>query len=403
MKMPWRAIAIGLAVMTLEGYDLVAFGATTPLLLRHQPWQLSLPELGTLGSLTPVGMLFGALLVGPLTDRHGRRRTTLLSIAIVSLGMFACAFAPNPELFGASRLLVGLGVGAVYPAMGPLIFELAPPKRKNLSSAIVQCGVTIGGSLAAVVAAAFLSGDNFRPEYLVGGAVGLLLVPMTYRWLPESPVYRREPTGARGLRVVLRPPYTGTTVLFCAMVICSFLLIFGINTWLPQLMQTARYPLDSSLMFLTLVNVGATVGGLAIAALADRAGSRIPIIACFVVAAGAMAALSVRSPLPVLSVIVLIGGAGAFGVQGLINVYVARTYPAHARASAIGVALGIGRIGAIAGPVLGGWVLAAGFAPQWNFLLFAVPAILGAILTVVLGSLRRTAETPASRPVEEPA
>jgi AAHS family benzoate transporter-like MFS transporter len=153
-------------------------------------------------------------------------------------------------------------------------------------------------------------------------------------------------------------------------------------------------------MFLTLLNVGATVGGLAIAVLADRAGSRIPIIACFVVAAGAMAALSIRSPLIVLSVIVLIGGAGAFGVQGLINVYIARTYPAHARASAIGVALGIGRIGAIAGPVLGGWVLAAGFAPQWNFLIFAVPAIFGALLTVALGSLR---STPTSQPVEEPA
>ncbi|MFD2466235.1 MFS transporter [Amycolatopsis silviterrae] len=401
--MPWRAIAIGLAVMTLEGYDLVAFGATTPLLLRYQPWHLSLTEVGTLGSLTPVGMLFGALLVGPITDRYGRRRTTLLSLAVVSLGMFACAVAPNPELFGASRLVVGLGVGAVYPAMGPLIFELAPPKRKNLSSAIVQCGVTVGGSLAAVVAAVFLHGDGFRLEYLVGGAFGLVLVPMTYRWLPESPEYQREPTGARGLRVVLRPPYTGTTVLFCAMVICSFLLIFGINTWLPQLMQVARYPLDSSLMFLTLLNVGATAGGLAIAVLADRVGSKVPIIVCFVVAAGAMAALSIRSPLVVLSVIVLIGGAGAFGVQGLINVYLARTYPAQARASAIGVALGIGRIGAIAGPVLGGWVLAAGFAPQWNFLLFAVPALFGAILAVAVGGLRRAAETPMSQPVEEPA
>ncbi|GAA1959445.1 aromatic acid/H+ symport family MFS transporter [Amycolatopsis minnesotensis] len=410
--MPWRAIAIGLAVMTLEGYDLVAFGATTPLLLRHQPWHLSLTELGALGSLTPVGMLFGALLVGQLTDRYGRRRTTLLSLVVVSLGMFACAFAPDPELFGASRFVVGLGVGAVYPAMGPLIFELAPTRRKNLSSAIVQCGITIGGSLAAVVATVFLHGGDFRLEYLVGGGLGLLLLPVAYRWLPESPAYQRKSSGERsappdgGLRLVLRPPYTGTTILFCVIVICSFLLIFGINTWLPQLMQAARYPLDSSLTFLALLNVGATVGGLAIAVLADRAGSRGPIIACFVVAATAMAALSIRSSSFVLSVIVLIGGAGAFGVQGLINVYIARTYPAHARASAIGVALGIGRIGAIAGPALGGWILAAGFAPQWNFVLFAIPALFGAILTVVIGTRglsRHDGNSHIARPVEEPA
>ncbi len=406
--MPWPTIAIGLAVMTLEGYDLVAFGATTPLLLRFQPWHLSIATLGMLGSLTPIGMLFGALLVGQLTDRYGRRRTTLFSLAVVSLGMFACVFAPGPELFGASRFVVGLGVGAVYPAMGPLIFELAPAKRKNVSSAIVQCGVTTGGSLAALVANLFLSGQNFRLEYLVGGGLGLMLLPMAFRWLPESPVYRRKQPGAPdgGLRLVTRPPYAGTTALFCLMVICSFLLIFGINTWLPQLMQAAHYPAGSSLTFLTLLNIGATVGGLAIAVLADRAGSKGPIIACFAVAAGALIALSIKSSTAVLSAIVLIGGAGAFGVQGLINVYLARSYPARARASAIGVALGIGRLGAIAGPALGGWILAANFAPRWNFVLFAIPALLGAVLALAIGSRRlpqSPEETPAVRLAEEPA
>src|SRR6476620_819674 len=88
-----KAVAIGMAVMALEGYDLVAFGATTPLLHRYQPWGLSLSALGVLGSLTPIGMLFGALLVGQLTDRYGRRRTTLVSLVLVSLGMFASASA----------------------------------------------------------------------------------------------------------------------------------------------------------------------------------------------------------------------------------------------------------------------------------------------------------------------
>ncbi|GAA4529056.1 MFS transporter [Amycolatopsis samaneae] len=398
--LPWRAIAIGLAVMTLEGYDLVAFGATTPLLLRYQPWHLSLSTLGVLGSLTPVGMLFGALLAGQLTDRYGRRRTTLASLAVVTLGMFACALAPDPQLFGASRFAVGLGVGAVYPAMGPLLFELAPAARKNLSSAIVQCGVTIGGALAALVATTVLRGPGFRPEYVVGGVLGLALLPAAFRWLPESPVYqRKEPQPTGGMRLVVRPPHARTTALFCLLVSCSFLLIFGINTWLPQLMQAARYPLGSSLTFLALLNLGATVGGLAIAVLADRAGSKGPIIACFAVAAGAVVALSFRSAPAVLAALVLVGGAGAFGVQGLLNVYIARTYPASARASATGVALGIGRIGAIAGPALGGWILAAGFAPRWNFVLFAVPALLGAVLTLAVrpGSRRQVRADPAGQ------
>ncbi|MGW0193970.1 MFS transporter [Nonomuraea sp. NPDC003201] len=394
-------MAIGLAVMTLEGYDLVAFGATTPMLLNYQPWHLSLSTVGLLGSLTPIGMLFGALLVGQVTDRYGRRSTTLVSIVLVSLGMILCATAVSPEMFGAGRLVVGLGVGAVYPAMAPLIFELAPVSRKNLVFAIVQCGVTIGGSLAAATANAFLHGHDFRLEYIVGAAAGLVLLPMTYRWLPESPAYEGKPSPEAvrdgGMRLVLRTPYLGTTVLFCGMVICSFLLIFGMNTWLPRLMQAADYPLGSSLTFLMLLNLGATIGGLAMAVLADRAGSKGTIIASFLVAAAAIAALSIKSAPAILYLIVMIGGAGVLGVQGLINVHIARTYPVRARASAIGVVLGIGRIGAIAGPTLGGWILAAGFSPRWNFALFALPALVGAILTVAVGTRKVLAHQAEAR------
>lgn len=402
---------MGLAVMTLEGFDLVAYGATTPLLLDYRPWHLSLALVGLLGSLTPIGMLVGSLLVGHFTDRFGRRRTTLISMAVVSAGMFACAAAPLPSLFGAGRLAVGLGVGAIYPAMGPLIFELAPERRKNLHSGIVQCGTAIGGSLAALVANTLLDGHSFRLEYLVGGATGLLLLPLAFVWLPESTEYHRAVSsasatdpGSHGVRLVLRPPYLGTTLMFCAMAALSFLLIFGMNTWLPKLMQTADYPLRDSQTFLTLLNLGATVGGLVMALLADRAGSRGPITASFALGAAAIVALSAHLPLPVLYGIVIVGGCGAVGVQGLINVYISRSYPVTARASAMGVALGVGRLGAIAGPTLGGWILTAGLEAHWNFVLFAVPAVLGAALALTAGGrTSRHQDRPASAPAPRAA
>ncbi|GAA0895119.1 MULTISPECIES: MFS transporter [Streptomyces violaceusniger group] len=396
---------MGLAVMTLEGFDLVAYGATTPLLLGYRPWHLSVAFVGLLGSLTPIGMLVGSLLVGQFTDRFGRRRTTLISIAVVSAGMFACAVAPLPSLFGAGRFVVGLGVGAIYPAMGPLIFELAPDRRKNLYSGIVQCGTAIGGSFAALVANTLLSGHSFHQEYLVGGIAGLLLLPMAFVWLPESTEYHQAVSasapdlGNRGVRLVLRPPYRGTTLMFCAMAALSFLLIFAMNTWLPRLMQTADYPLQDSQTFLVLLNLGATVGGLAMALLADRAGSRGPITASFALGAAAIVAMSAQLPLPVLYGIVIVGGCGAVGVQGLINVYISRSYPVTARASAVGVALGVGRIGGIAGPTFGGWILAAGLEPRWNFVLFAVPAVLGAALALAVGG--RTSQNQG-RPAPAP-
>lgn len=398
--------------MTLEGFDLVAYGATTPLLLDYRPWHLSVATVGLLGSLTPIGMLIGSLLVGQFTDRYGRRRTTLISIAIVSVGMFACALAPFPSLFGVGRFVVGLGVGAIYPAMSPLIFELAPDRRKNLFSGIVQCGTALGGSLAALVANTLLSGRSFHLEYLVGGIAGLLLLPLAFAWLPESTEYHRAVGSSatvpdsRGVRLVLKPPYLGTTVMFCAMAALSFLLIFGVNTWLPKLMQTADHPLQDSQTFLGLLNLGATVGGLAMALLADRAGSRGPITASFALGAAAIVAMSTELPLPVLYVIVILGGCGAIGVQGLINVYISRSYPVTARASAVGVALGMGRIGAIAGPTLGGWILDAGLEPRWNFVLFALPAVLGAVLALAGGgpaTQNQSRPAPTSRATEPTA
>ncbi|MFB7595014.1 MFS transporter [Streptomyces sp. NPDC056160] len=386
-----RALAVGLAAMTLEGFDLVAFGATTPLLLDYRPWHLTVAFVGLLGSLTPIGMLVGSLLVGQFTDRFGRRRTTLISIAVVSAGMFTCAVAPLPALFGAGRFVVGLGVGAIYPAMAPLIFELAPDGRKNLYSGIVQCGTALGGAFAALAANTLLAGHGFHLEYLTGGIAGLLLLPAAYVWVPESTAYREAVStpvpapASRGVRLVLRPPYLSTTLMFCALAALSFLLVFGMNTWLPQLMQEADYPLRSSQTFLVLLNLGATVGGMGMALLADRAGSKGPVAASFALGAAAIVAMSAGLPLPVLYAIVVLGGCGAVGVQGLINVYVSRSYPVAARASAVGVVLGVGRVGAIAGPALGGRLLAAGLEPRWNFFLFAVPAVLGAALALAVG------------------
>ncbi|MFE3526939.1 MFS transporter [Streptomyces sp. NPDC059161] len=394
--------------MTLEGFDLVAFGATTPLLLHHRPWHLTVALVGLLGSLTPIGMLVGSLLVGQFTDRFGRRRTSLVSIAVVSAGMFACAVAPGPSLFGAGRFVVGFGVGAIYPAMTPLIFELAPEKRKNLYSGIVQCGTAIGGSFAALTANTMLRGHGFQLEYLVGGLAGLLLLPLTYAWLPESTEHHRAVSasplaaGSVGVRLALKPPYLRSTLVFSVMAALSFLLIFGMNTWLPQLMQVAGRPLRSSQTFLMLLNLGATVGGLAMALLADRVGSKGPVTAAFVLGGAAITAMSTKLPLAVLDGIVFLGGCGAVGVQGLINVYISRSYPVTARASAVGVALGVGRIGAIAGPTLGGWILAADLAARWNFVLFAVPAVLGAALALMAGGPSGPMPRDHGRPAPAP-
>ncbi|MEK6439029.1 MFS transporter [Pseudonocardia sp. T1-2H] len=160
--------------MTLEGYDVLAYGAALPTMLADQDWGLTVAQAGVLGSLTPIGMLVGAVLVGLLTDMLGRRRLILASVAVFSLAMVLCGVAPGVTLFAVGRVLVGIGVGGVLPSIAALVFEYSALQRRNLNTALAFAGVGVGGALAAVVAAAVVPVLGFRAEYLVGGLAALV-------------------------------------------------------------------------------------------------------------------------------------------------------------------------------------------------------------------------------------
>ncbi|MBV9920798.1 MAG: MFS transporter, partial [Pseudonocardia sp.] len=198
---------------------------------------------------------------------------------------------------------------------------------------------------------------------------------------------------ASGMAMLFRPGYVWVTVLFGLATFCGLLLVFGLNTWLPELMRRAGYPLGSALQFLLALNLGAIVGAIAFSLLADRVGPKYVTATAFVAACLCLLLLSQRLGTAALLACVAVAGLGSVGVQILINGYIAVWYPAASRASALGWALSVGRLGGILGPLLGGWVLAAGLGFQWNFYAFALAAVVGAVVIVLI---------PRSRPGEAP-
>jgi AAHS family benzoate transporter-like MFS transporter len=161
----------------------------------------------------------------------------------------------------------------------------------------------------------------------------------------------------------------------------SLLMVYGLNTWLPKLMIEAGYALDSSLTFLIVLNFGAIVGTLIVGRLADKWGPRKMLIPMYVVGAICIIMLGFSSNLFVLYVLVAVAGACTIGAQNIANAFVSQYYPPFIRSTALGVASGVGRIGAIVAPTLGGILLAASLPIQLNFLAFAIP---GAIAATVL-------------------
>jgi MFS family permease len=162
------------------------------------------------------------------------------------------------------------------------------------------------------------------------------------------------------------------------------LLVYGLNTWLPEIMRSAGYPLGAALAFLLALNVGAVIGLLISGRVADRYGSKVACAGWFALAAVSLFLLSVEMPLVVTYLAVVVTGFWVFSSQVLVYAYVGKHYPTSSRATAIGWVAGVGRVGSICGPLLGGLLVGAGLAVPWGFYAFALVGLLGSIFVAVV-------------------
>jgi AAHS family benzoate transporter-like MFS transporter len=379
------AVTLGFAAIVFDGYDLIVYGSAVPKLLEYQAWNLTPTQAGAIGSYALVGAIIGAVMTGPLTDLLGRRRLFIASLVWFSVMMLLSAFAPNPWSLGAFRFLAGLGFGGIPPTAVALVIEVAPVTRRHFINALMLCGFPVGGVLAAVTALVFLEPLGFRALFAFGALPLVTLVPLSLWLLPESPNFVRRARGVprpaqqSGLRTLLARRMLLALTLFVITNFCSFLLVFGLNTWLPQLMRGAGYQLGSALAFLLVLNLGAVVGGLTGSALADRWGSRWIATTLFLAAVLSLGLIAVPLPTAVLFVLVFVAGAATTGNQVVIYGYIATHYSAGQRATALGVSTGVGRLGAVTGPILGGALVAAGAGLSINVGVFALVALVGAV------------------------
>ncbi|WP_158070533.1 MFS transporter [Streptomyces luteocolor] len=373
------------AVLVFDGYDLIVYGAVLPELLRYEPWDLRPAEAGAIGSYAAGGMLLGALGAGALAGRLGHRRILLVGMAWFSTAMAACALAPTAWAFGLFRVLGGIGLGAVMPTAVALTAEHSEPRHRGRSNALMFSGYSVGGIIAAALAVALLPELSFRALFWAGAAP-VLFLPVLARHLPGRAVPHRvsRPHGPGAFRELLRPPHRVPALLFALISFFGLLLVYGLNAWLPQIMRSVGYPTADSLFFLVVLNTGAIAGTLVFGPLGDRVGMRGVIALAFGLAAVSILLLSAPRPMPVLHALTAVAGFGTIGTQILVNGHIAAHFPAPVRTAALSWSLGVGRLGAIAGPAFGGLIAASGAGVRWNFYAFAVPAALTAGLVALL-------------------
>ena len=378
----WTSVA-------LEGFDLVVLGVVLPALLQEPSWGLT-PNTGALISTVGLlGVMVGAMAVGAISDVIGRRQTVVWTVIIFSVLTLACAFAPNPFVFGVLRFLAGLGLGGVLPTAIAMVNEFARTGRGGQATTILMTGYHAGAVATALLGIFLIPRFGWESMFVAGALPALVLVPLLWKFLPESDAFLRARAGV-GPAVSGKPSRNPIGILFhhglarstVAFWITSFmglLLVYGLNTWLPQIMRAAGYELGAALALLLVLNVGAVIGLLVAGRVSDRIGNRRSTMFWFAGGALFLALMSVRLPGIGVYVSVLLAGMFVFSSQVLVYAYISHLYPAAARATALGAASAFGRLGGISGPIIGGWLLTAGLAYPWGFYIFAVVAAVGAV------------------------
>lgn len=366
----------------LEGFDLVTLGAVIPILLTTHHLGFTAGSTTLLATLSLVGVGVGASLIGPLADRVGRKLAVVASVVLFSVFTLIQPFAPDVATFTAFRFVAGVGLGAVQPVALTIMSEVTPPQHKAKATTVTMTGYHAGAIAASLFALA--SSQHWQLLFYVGGGLGLLLAVIQVFALPES---HPQHTGAEKLRLsaLLGRTYRRASIGTWIGAFMGLLLVYGLLTWLPQIMKAAGYSLDSSLVMLFVMNLGAVAGLLLAGWVADTRGIHRSALVWFALGAVFLALLSIRfTNTLALNGVVFVTGVFVFSAMTLIYALVAHLYPSGIRGTAMGLTSGIGRLGSIAGPLVTGTLVANGLGHPWGFYFFAVVAILGLLALLVV-------------------
>ncbi|MBZ9664656.1 MFS transporter [Pseudomonas sp. LMG 31766] len=422
----WMVMALCALLLIFDGYDLFIFGVVLPSIM--QEWNLTPLEAGALGSYALFGMMFGALGFGTLADRIGRKKGIAICFVLFSTATILNGFASSPTEFGIFRFIAGLGCGGLMPNAVALMNEYAPKRLRSTLVAVMFSGYSLGGMLAAGVGIYMLPRFGWESMFFAA-AVPLLLLPLILWKLPESVGFlvrqgRNEQARAvlakvePGLRIdaadqlqmsdgkgqgvgvfeLFRDGRALRTLCLWLAFFCCLLMVYALSSWLPKLMANSGYSLGSSLSFLLALNFGGMAGAILGGWLGDRFNLGKVMVAFFVAAAASISLLGFNSPTPVLYGLIFIAGATTIGTQILLYAGAAQFYGLSIRSTGLGWASGIGRNGAIVGPLLGGALMAINLPLQLNFIAFAVPGAIAALAMAVFtlsGQRRQAAATAA--------
>jgi len=412
-----QLLVVGLCMFfnMLDGFDITAMAVVATSVATDL--QLSADKLGLIFSFALAGMMCGAMFLAPVSDIIGRRKLIVVCLILVGVSILFTASASTLTEFIVLRFISGLGAGAMLACQATLAAEYSPEKYRSLSVAAVTAGYPLGAMMTSVVAGRIMPYYGWEGMFWFGGGLTLVMGLVAWALIPESLKYlfERRPENAlqrvnkilaklkkstlerlpdvqderaekrRGLadnmtNLLARKHRTATLTLWTTFFLC-FSTLYFLMSWIPKLMEQSGFSAASGRDAFFLFNLGGFIGILVLGTIAIR-WQLSKIVSIFLFASAVLMVIFAAAPnqLTLLLLITfLVGFLQQGGFTGLYAV-AAKTYPTEIRSTGIGWAIGLGRIGAVAGPGIAGYLIAAGLDMSANYYVFAVPMAIGGLL-----------------------
>jgi benzoate transport len=411
-----RIIVAAILLAVMDGYDVQVIGYVAPILSGL--WHIDHKAFGLIFGAGLVGLALGPLIFSPLADKYGCRPVLIGCTILYALGTLATAMADSWNMLLALRLVTGLGLGGVLPCTVAVVSDFAPTRARNLTIALCSSGFAIGGSLGGFVAAEMIQRFGWQSVFWVGGFVPLVMLPILLIWFPESlPKLLADarlhsqlerivaqlvpgwiPPQSIDLKIATgkdRSPVAALfdggfaipTLLMWTIFFCSLLLLYFFVNWIPTVLHQLGRPLEVANRAAAVFQLAGIFGGFFFTAVADRSGKSEWVVGLAFTAAAVCCSLFgtlAGTSLAVVMGSVAVTGFCVVGALGACISFACTYYPARIRATGIGWAMGVGRLGSILGPVVGGVLLTLDLTPEALFRLLSVPALLAVICCLLL-------------------
>lgn len=404
-------------IIIFDGYDLAIAGISLPSIMKEMG--VDATRAGFMVSSALFGMMIGAISLGTIADRIGRRKTIAICLLMFSVFTAIAGLMSDPISFSVMRFLAGLGIGGVMPNLVAQMSEYSPRKIRSTMVTLMFSGYAVGGMLAAIVGKGLIEAYGWQVVFLAAG-MPVLLLPFVLKSMPESLAFLIKTNRVDELQQVLsriEPSYVirsdvnfalpaadkadtapiqqlfqegrglSTAMFWTSFFMCLFM-VYALSSWLAKLMSNAGYSLGSALTFVLVLNLGAMLGAISGGWLADRFHIKGVLMGMHALAAISISMLGYKLPTAALFLLVGLAGASTIGTQIVTYAYAGQFYPIAIRSTGIGWASGIGRSGAILAPIAIGLLVAMSLPLQQNFMAIALPAAIAMVAVSLINHQR---------------